>query len=139
MCSVGTETCVRMQRGKRVKESTATDPSNYLQGKGKSDSRSQRIFDFLSVMFQIFAQKHHILFILFKLLFLFLSTPEAYGRSQAMGRIGAAAEAHATAMATPDLSRIWDLPCSSQQRQILNALIEARDQTHILTERTSGP
>ena len=37
----------------------------------------------------------------------------------------------ATAAATPDLSRISDLHCSSRQRQIFNPLSEARDQTCI--------
>ena len=42
--------------------------------------------------------------------------------------------AHATATATPDLSRLCDLRCSLQQRQILNPLSEARDETHILMD-----
>ena len=45
--------------------------------------------------------------------------------------------AYTTAMATPDLSHIWDLSCSLQQCQILNSLSEARDQTHILTDTMS--
>ena len=49
----------------------------------------------------------------------------AYGGSQARGLI--------SATAVPDLSRICDLHHSSRQRQILNPLSEARDQTHNLT------
>ena len=40
--------------------------------------------------------------------------------------------ARATEMQDP--SRVFDLHHSSQQRQILNPLSEARDQTHILTD-----
>ena len=40
--------------------------------------------------------------------------------------------AYATATATRDPSHICDLHHSSQQRQILNPLSEARDQTHNL-------
>ena len=46
---------------------------------------------------------------------------------QARSSVGAVASAYATATATPDLSCICDLHHSSQQRQILNALSEARD------------
>ena len=42
--------------------------------------------------------------------------------------------AYATAAATWDLSLICDLHHSSQKRQILNPLIEARDGTHILMD-----
>ena len=48
--------------------------------------------------------------------------------------------AYATAAtAVRDPSHICDLHCSSQQRQILNLLSEARDGTHILKETTPGP
>ena len=40
--------------------------------------------------------------------------------------------AYATAIATPDLSRIFDLDHSSQQHWILNPLSKARDQTRNL-------
>ena len=40
----------------------------------------------------------------------------------------------ATATATQDLSHVFDLHRSSQQRWIPNLLIEARDQTHMLTD-----
>ena len=39
---------------------------------------------------------------------------------------------YTTATATLDLSHIYDLHHSSQQRQILKLLSEARDQTHVL-------
>ena len=62
----------------------------------------------------------------------FRATPMAYGGSQARGPIGVAATGLTTATATPDPSRIFDLQHSSWQRQILNPLSEARDQTHNL-------
>ena len=60
----------------------------------------------------------------------------AYGGSQARGRIGAIAAdlPTATAIATGDPSRIYDLHPSSQQRWILNPLSEARDQTLVLMD-----
>ena len=42
--------------------------------------------------------------------------------------------AYATATATPDLSRVCDLHCTSWQCQILNPRSEARDQTHVLVD-----
>ena len=56
--------------------------------------------------------------------------PEAYGSSQARGRIGAA---YTTATQNP--SPVFDLHHSSQHHQILNPLSGARDRTHILMER----
>ena len=53
----------------------------------------------------------------------FRATPVAYEGSQARGRSGA------TAIATSDLSHVCNLHHNSQQRWILNPLIEARDQT----------
>ena len=47
-------------------------------------------------------------------------------------RIGAAAEAYATATAMPDPSYIYDLHCSLWLLQVLNPLGKARDQTLIL-------
>ena len=41
--------------------------------------------------------------------------------------------AYTTAIATPDPSLVCDFHHSSQQREILNPLSEARDRTHILT------
>ena len=53
-------------------------------------------------------------------------------------RLGAESEllplAYTTATATPDLSCIYDLHHSSQQRQILNLLSKARDQTCLLVD-----
>ena len=46
--------------------------------------------------------------------------------------------AMAPAIATLDLSHIWNLHCSFQQRPILNPLREARDWTHILKDTMSG-
>ena len=45
---------------------------------------------------------------------------------------------YATATATPDPSHIFDLHCFLRQCWILNPLIEARDQTHILTDTMLG-
>ena len=73
----------------------------------------------------------------FFLFFLFMAAPVAYGNSWARGQMGATAEA--TATATLHLRGIYDLYYSLQQRQILNPLSEARDQTCILTETMSGP
>ena len=42
--------------------------------------------------------------------------------------------AYTTTTATPDPSRVCNLHHSSQQRWILNPLLEARDQTHILMD-----
>ena len=42
--------------------------------------------------------------------------------------------AYTTVTATPDLSRICELHCSSRQRWILNPLSEAKDGTHILVD-----
>ena len=55
-----------------------------------------------------------------------------------VSRLGVELELHllatATATASPDLSRIYDLHQSSQQRWIFNPLSEARDRTHILMD-----
>ena len=42
--------------------------------------------------------------------------------------------AYAIAITMPDLSHVWDLHHSYQQRQILNPLIKAKDQTHVLKD-----
>ena len=63
----------------------------------------------------------------------FRAAPEAYGGSQARGRIGAVALAYTTATATRDLSLICNLHHSSQQCQIQN-LSEARDRTLVLMD-----
>ena len=53
-------------------------------------------------------------------------------------RLGAELElqllAYASAIATQDLSRVCDLHHSTQQRQILNQLSKARDQTQVLMD-----
>ena len=46
--------------------------------------------------------------------------------------------AYTTAIATRDLSHIYNLHLSSQQRQILNAPNEARDQTSILMDASQA-
>ena len=46
--------------------------------------------------------------------------------------------ASTTAMATPDLSCIWDLHRSSPQYQILNPLSKTKDGTHILIDTMLG-
>ena len=69
-----------------------------------------------------------VLFVCF-LFCLFRAAPEAYGGSQASGRIRAVA-ARATAM--PDPSRVCSLHHSSRQCQTLNPLSEARDGTRNL-------
>ena len=55
-----------------------------------------------------------------------------------VSRLGVESEpqllAYTTAIATPGLSCIFDLQYSSQQRQILNPLSEARDRTQILMD-----
>ena len=56
----------------------------------------------------------------------------AYGGSQARGLIGAVAATYSRATATPDPSPVCDLYHSPWQRQILNPLSEARDQTRNL-------
>ena len=55
-----------------------------------------------------------------------------YGGSQARGLIEATAAGLHHSHTTPDLSRVCDLHHSSWQRQVLNPLSEARDQTHNL-------
>ena len=65
---------------------------------------------------------------------LFRAAPVAYGSSQGRSRIWAVGQAYITATAMPGLSRIRDLCCSMQQRQILNPSSKARDQTCILVD-----
>ena len=62
---------------------------------------------------------------------LFRAEPTAYGSSQAKGEIGAPA---ATATATQDLSRTYDLHHSSWQHWILNPPSGARDRTCVLMD-----
>ena len=73
------------------------------------------------------------LFIYLLCLFAFhRAAPAAYGGSQAGGLIGAVAAAYARATAKPDTSLVCTLRHRSWQRQILNLLSEARDQTRNL-------
>ena len=74
--------------------------------------------------------------LLFYLFIFFFLGPHLWhmGGSQARGQTGAAAEAHTTATAVQDVSRICTLHHSLQQCQLLNPLSEARDQTHNLLE-----
>ena len=67
------------------------------------------------------------------------AAPATYGSSWARGRIRTVAEGYTTATATPYPSHICDLCCSLQQYRNFNPMSKARDQTHILTETTSGP
>jgi len=68
-----------------------------------------------------------------------MATTAAYGSSQASGQIAAAAAAYATAIATLGPRHICDLCYGLQQCWILNPLNKSNDQTHILTEKMSGP
>ena len=61
------------------------------------------------------------------------------GSSQARGSIRAAAEAYATVTATLDPNSNCNLHSSLHQRQTLNSLSKAKDQTPNLTETMSGP
>ena len=70
--------------------------------------------------------------------FLLMATPVAYGRFQARGQIGAAAEAYDTATGTLDPSHFCNLHCSLWQCWIPNPLSEARDRARILTNTVSG-
>ena len=63
--------------------------------------------------------------------FLFRATPAACGSPRLGVKLELQLLAYPTATATPDPSCIGDL-CHSLQRQILNSLREARDQTCIL-------
>ena len=60
---------------------------------------------------------------------IFRATPTAYGGSQHRGLIGTVSANLARATAIPDSRRLWNLQHSSQQRQILNPVSKARDQT----------
>ena len=65
---------------------------------------------------------------------LFRVSPKACGSSQARSQIRAAAEAYATATATPDPSRICDQCHNLRQPQIPYPLSKARDRTRILID-----
>ena len=55
-----------------------------------------------------------------------------YGSSQVRGPVRAVATTYTRVIATQDLSHICDLHHGPRQRQILNLLSEARDQTRVL-------
>ena len=78
----------------------------------------------------------------FPFLFFFFSFLRLYLRHMEVPSLGAESElqppAYATATATPDLSHIFNLHCSSQQHQIFNPVSKGRDRTHILTDTMSG-
>ena len=73
-------------------------------------------------------------FCFFGFFFLFRAAPVAYE----VARLGVQSELqllpYTTATAVPDLSQVWDLHHSSQQRQLPHPLIDARDRTCILTD-----
>ena len=77
-------------------------------------------------------------FLLIHFFFLFAAALTAYGGSWARSQTDLQLKAYAIATAPPDPSHICDVPQSLRQHQILNPLSEARDQTHILTDTTSG-
>ena len=71
--------------------------------------------------------------------FLFMATPEAYGRFLAGVQVELQLPAYTTTTVTPDQSHIYNVRHSLQQCWILNLLSQARDQTRILTQTMSGP
>ena len=64
----------------------------------------------------------------------FKAVPAIYGSSQARGWMELQLPAYPTATETQDLSHVCELHHSSRQHWILNPLIEARDQTHVLMD-----
>ena len=77
--------------------------------------------------------------VLFICLFSFYSCTCGIWKSQARGRIRAAAGVYDTAMTTPDMGYICNPRSRFWQCQILNPLNEAKDWTHMLTKTTMGP
>ena len=72
-------------------------------------------------------------FLLLLLFFLFRAAPATYGSSQAGVELELQLSAYTTAPERWNPSHACDLHHNSQQRQILNPLSEARDQTPNLT------
>ena len=76
------------------------------------------------------------------ILFFFFSFLGPHQWHMEVPRLGVESElqlpAYTTAIATRDLSHIYNLHLSSQQRQILNAPNEARDQTSILMDASQA-
>ena len=79
-----------------------------------------------------------LLLLMFFVFFFFLIFLGLHLQHMEVPRLGVELElqlpAYSTATATPDLNHIYDLQCSSQQCQMLNPLIEARDQTCIFMD-----
>ena len=72
---------------------------------------------------------------LFWLVFFFRAAPVAFGSSQARGgKLELQLQAFATATATRDPSKVFELHHGSQQCQTLNPLSKARDRTLILMD-----
>ena len=80
---------------------------------------------------------HEVLFFFFLSFFVFLSfraTLAAYEGSQARGQVGAvAAGLHHSHSSTGSEPCLWPTP-QLWQRQILNPMSKARDQTHVLMD-----
>ena len=75
----------------------------------------------------------------FLFLLFYRATPAAYGSPRLGVELELQLLAYTIAIATPGPSCICNLCYSLQQRQILNPLREARDQTCILTDTVVGP
>ena len=67
-----------------------------------------------------------------------MEVPSQYLQLMEVPKLGVESElqllAYSTATVTPDPSQVCDLHHSSGERWLLNALIEARDWTHILVD-----
>ena len=105
--------------------------TSFYNGQWKNWLSLSTIYTFLLPSCSIHRKQFHLLLVFFFFFFL-RAVLEAYESSQARGRIGAVAAVYTTTTATQDLSPICDLHHSSQQRQIINPLIEARDRTQNL-------
>ena len=77
-------------------------------------------------------------FFFFFSLLAFRAVPTAYGSSQARAQTGAVATGLQRSHSQRDPSCVCDLYHSSQQRQILNSLSEARNRTHILMDTSQN-
>ena len=93
--------------------------------KKKAEKRIILVLPWILQYFQNFLQDS---------IFHFRAIPVAYGSFQTKGWIGAVT----ATIATPDLSCVCDLCCNLQQRQVLNSLSKARDQTCIFMDTMSG-
>ena len=92
---------------------------------------------FLLYLFLIFKN-----FLFYVCIYLFICILGLHLWHMEVSRLGVNSElqllAYTTATATWGMSRVCDLYHSSQQRQILNPLTEARDQTHILMDTSQA-